>query len=117
MFGWIKNLFNKDGAVDKTLSMIDKGNYTDQEKANYKLEVLKQKLNLSAETRRWLAYLITSCYIVCFTPAYVTGFFNEKLSNHLLHVLKDSYLGEGFWSVVGLYFGLKMINDLKTKTK
>ena len=113
MFKFLKNIFNPGGTVDKTLDLIDKGKFTPQEKADYTKNYFKEKLNLSATTRRYLAWSITVCYLVAIMPMFLVAFWNMQKAKGLLELLNDSHLGGAFWSVVGLFFGLGLLNLAK----
>ena len=115
MWKFIKQIFNPGGTVDKTLDMIDKGKYTEQEKAEFTKSYFKEKLNLSATTRRYLAWSVVGIYLILMLPTGCISFFNVEYAKEILEVINGSRLGEAFWTIIGLYFGLGALNINKNK--
>ena len=116
IFGFVSNLFGgKNSFTTKTLELIDKGKWTEQEKAELGKQVLQLRMNLSSRSRRWIAWLITIAFLVCFLAAFFTGYWDEALSSQLMNVLKISYLQEAFMAVVVMYFGKHIVNTIKQK--
>ena len=115
MFNFIKGLFSRGGVVEKGMEMIDKGKFSNQEKAQMQKQLFEISTNLSARTRRWIAWLVTASFLTCFVTSFFTAYWNEALSEHLLHVLKDSLLGESFMLVGSMYFGGRILSKLTNK--
>ena len=111
MFNFIKNLFSsKSKILDKGLEMIDKGNFTEQEKALKKIEIYKEQMTLGAVAKRGIAYVITGVYSLCFLVGFVISTFNETKAKTLL-----KFLNESFMLVISFYFGKVLIENFKKK--
>lgn len=113
MFKFIRNLFRKNGTVSKTLDMIDKGKFTDQEKADLQLSLFKQKLNLSSETRRFLAKAVTLPYVLMVVVAFVVRFFDKDCGSDLVTDLQKTDLGLAFIAIISFYFAIEGIKKIK----
>lgn len=113
MFRFLRNLFRKNGTVSKTLDMIDKGKFTDQEKADLQLSLFKQKLNLSSETRRFLAKAVTLPYVFMVVIAFVVRFFDKDCGSDLITDLQKTDLGMAFIAIISFYFAIEGIKKIK----
>ena len=113
MWNWIKGIFNSK-TVEKGLDLIDKGKFTEQEKATKKLEYYKVMTGgLSSVNRRILVWVVTLPYTTLAFAYGIYAFFSFEHAKQLVSNLQATHLGEAFWSIIGFYFVLEGVRKLK----
>jgi len=136
MWNWVLNLFGSPGrAIDMVekagsfaADMYDKGNFTDQERADYtkklgdiKLEFVKQastENSIQSIARRTVAYMVIGPYMSMIVVSGIMYGFNMEWSKFILTIV-----GEVFWivaPVIGFFFGpyeMKKLDFFKGNNK
>ena len=136
--GFIGKLFGTDKAVDRAGSIIektitgvgnfiDKRSFTEQERAEFSMkgiemflrvnEILAGENTIRSVTRRYLAIMIITVFLVLILFAVAMYRFDPGWSKFALEVAKDTQLGYLVLGVGFIYFGLAMNYFKKQKQK
>ena len=119
MFKFLKSLFSSGRTIERSIDLIDKSFYTDQEKAGtdikkieLKSQILAQRLSLSSLTRRYLAWAIMMTFLFLYVVSFFILIFNKELGVSLFEYISKSLLGELAMMVAFMYFGSHSINSV-----
>ena len=113
MFKWIKGLFGGK-VIEKGLDLIDKGKYTEQEKATKRFEwYQKMVTSLSSVTRRQLVWFVVAPYVLVACIFLLYAIHDIEKSKILINLLEKTRLGEAFWSIIGFYFIIEGVKKFK----
>ena len=115
----LSKIFGSDKVVDGAMSAADKLFFTNEEKADYKIKLLKayEPFKLA---QRLIAGLVTSVYLFIHLIAavmYVISFWLEKAKevSEGLFTLNNDSLGTPFAIIVAWYFAGGVLNSIKKK--
>ena len=112
MFGFLGKLLGSEKAVDAGMKGIDALVYTDQEKADRKLEFLENYKPFKL-CQRYLALLFSVPYVLGWIIA--LGFTAGGRPTGDLMALLDGRMGDAVALIVLFYFGGGAIETLKTR--
>lgn len=115
----LSKIFGSDKIIDAGISAGDKLFFTNEEKADYRIKLLKayEPFKLA---QRLIALLVTAVYLFIHLTAaimFVVSFWIEKAkeASEGLFTLNNESLGTAFAIIVAWYFAGGVINNIKKK--
>ncbi|MEA2098640.1 MAG: hypothetical protein U9P72_00760 [Campylobacterota bacterium] len=110
MFG---NLFGTKEVVNGGINLIDNAFYTDQEKANMKVKLLKAYEPFKI-AQRYLAFMFTGSFIIAFLLCLLFYSFNIEYKG-ILEIIETFNIDMIVVTIIGFYFGGGMLESLKKR--
>lgn len=107
-------LFGADNVVDAAIKTGDAIFYTDEEKADYKLNLLKAYEPFKL-VQRYLALIVFIPYVTAWFVCFIASFWVDTSGQ--LALLAQSDIGTIALMIAGLYFGGGAINSFVRKGK
>jgi hypothetical protein len=116
----IGKLFGSEKIVDAGISAADKIFFTNEEKADYRLKLLKayEPFKLA---QRLIALLVTSVYLsihIISASLFVLSIWFDKTlqAADMLYKMNEETLGTPFWIIVAWYFAGGVVSSLNKKS-
>ncbi len=106
-----ENLFGTKEVVSGGISLIDNAFYTDQEKANMKIKLLKAYEPFKI-AQRYLAFMFTGSFMIAFLLCLLFYIFNIDYKG-ILEIVGVFNIDIIVLTIIGFYFGGGMFESLR----